>query len=67
MDCVSLAFLVNESKYRPLIICFAESALFFFFFFCYEYIYDEIWCINKYVFLKKYNNILEKNTLKLYM
>jgi hypothetical protein len=33
MDCVSLAFLVNESKYRPLIICFAESALFSFSFF----------------------------------
>jgi hypothetical protein len=42
MDCVSLAILVNESKYRPLIICFAESALFFFFIFCYEHIYDEI-------------------------
>jgi len=43
MDCVSLAILVNESKYRPLIICFAESALFFFFIFCYEHIYDEIY------------------------
>jgi hypothetical protein len=30
MDCVALAILVNESKYRPLITCFAESAFFFF-------------------------------------
>jgi len=42
MDCVSLAILVNESKYRPLIICFAESALFFFFIFSYEHVYDKI-------------------------
>jgi hypothetical protein len=39
MDCVALAILVNESKYRPLITCFAESG---FFFFAMNMFYDEV-------------------------
>jgi hypothetical protein len=30
MDCVALAILVNESKYRPLYSLLAESAIFIF-------------------------------------
>jgi hypothetical protein len=29
MDCVALAILVNESKYRPLIACLLNQFLFF--------------------------------------
>ena len=38
MDCVALAILVDESKYRPLITCFAETV----FFLCEDMLYEKI-------------------------